>query len=671
LTDLIDSRPDCPLFEVIIHPELSPTVRNEARQFIDYLKGQDSGFGQDHTRLETLLEWALTDKPNKWLAAQGSLDQQAQLARFTIFQPNRNASTVLAYPSRALWELIEPRRDDGSSSSLRDRVLTFLDPENCLRLSPIFAGHFQRIIECFLRLSAELDQWFPAARLQSLVDFCLENIDILAYQQLITHLMSDFATRLEPVYGESGFGFLKLILRVAVQRTLEVHNIFLRKSPQDQAELAFALQRSRVAEFNAFQKVPTNHEPASWKHKRIPTAKWLISGTADPHDLSGKLTKHILGRIQHFMISTQVPEEMLEKTKLRVFLLLNSIVQMVNENPDILCVLQNERNNYELIELLLLCGVLADPVSMVSVQAFRLLKMVLYGLDVVDVVTIEGIWTTPEVARLVDLYAGDFEFGDPLTPQMIAAFRLFWNHRYDNLTFEGRVLEPMKFPLVNEKGDDVKDQTFEHIRSPAMTPLERFGSFLLDEPPLSDAFNFQIFSVLKFWNNFINGRRNSTRRGDWFEWQKAIIRDDLVVVDFLRTPVRLGDRVVQLIEKLEEVMPLIPTHPFFQWCPWHPHAPLNGFVFELAYFVTETELFLIHDDVFVPCDLIPRLSEKCITTNIMPINALQEDFLKRAKLQPSGSPSTAGKSRSPPLNLPPLSKPGVELDAQSPDTGSR
>jgi hypothetical protein len=189
---------------------------------------------------------------------------------------------------------------------------------------------------------------------------------------------------------------------------------------------------------------------------------------------------------------------MLEKTRLRAFFLLETIVQMVNENPDIVRVLQDEKDRYELIELLLLCGVLVDPVSMVSVQTFRLLKMVLYGLDVRDIVTIAGNWKTPEVARLVDLYTGDFEFGDPLMPQMIAAFRLFWDHQYENLTFEGRVLEPLRFPLVDENGDDVEDQSFEHIRSLAMAPLEKFGPLLLDEPPLGDAFNFQISNTLKF-----------------------------------------------------------------------------------------------------------------------------------------------------------------------------
>jgi hypothetical protein len=295
------------------------------------------------------------------------------------------------------------------------------------------------------------------------------------------------------------------------------------------------------------------------------------------------LTERIRARIEHFEISAQDQrEEMLEKTKLRAYLLLNSIGRMVNESPDIVSFLQDEKDGYELTELLLLCGVLADPVSMISVQAFRLLKMVLYGLEVIDEVTIPGIWQNREVADLVDLYAGDFKFCEPLTPQMIAAFRLFWNHRYEDLTFEGRVLEPLTIPLVDEHGDDTEELPFEHNRFPAMTPLEKFGLLLLHEPPLSDAFNFQVFSALKFWKNWVNGRRQTKGPGNWFEWQKEIIRDALVIVDFLRTPVRLGDKIVPLTEKLEEAIPLMPTDMFFIRLRPVPRVPLNGFVFCLG-----------------------------------------------------------------------------------------
>jgi hypothetical protein len=73
--------------------------------------------------------------------------------------------------------------------------MTFLDSDNRFCLSPFFAGHFQRIIECFLRASTRLDEWLPSDRLQQIVNFCLEHIDILAHQQLMTN----FPATLEPV----------------------------------------------------------------------------------------------------------------------------------------------------------------------------------------------------------------------------------------------------------------------------------------------------------------------------------------------------------------------------------------------------------------------------------------------------------------------------------------
>jgi hypothetical protein len=278
LTDMITAQPDCPVFEVIIHLDLALAVLNEAQIFMEYLKGQDPEFEPGHTRLHTLFDWALSGEPNKRLAMRGRPEHQAQLVRFALYQPNRNASTVLAYPSRSLWALVEQQLKDRSQTSLCDLLMAFLDRGNPLRLSPIFTGHFQRIFDCFLRASKRVDEWLPRARLEQLVGFCFESIDVLPYQQFITHLMTDFATTLECVHGQ--FGFLRLILRRAVRRTLEVHNIILQKSARDQVDMAMSLQRSRIADFKRFQRVPTDFEPGNWKGKRIPTARWLIGDTA-------------------------------------------------------------------------------------------------------------------------------------------------------------------------------------------------------------------------------------------------------------------------------------------------------------------------------------------------------------------------------------------------------
>jgi hypothetical protein len=55
---------------------------------------------------------------------------------------------------------------------------------------------------------------------------------------------------------------------------------------------------------------------------------------------------------------------------------------------------------------------------------------------------------------------------------MIAALSGFWNHRYEDMTFEGRVLERLTTLLVDEKGGDSEEAPIGHNRSLAMTPLE-------------------------------------------------------------------------------------------------------------------------------------------------------------------------------------------------------
>jgi hypothetical protein len=113
----------------------------------------------------------------------GTREQRRELADFRLFQVSRNASTVLACPFRTIWNLI-------------DRPLLHFSEEP-LSLDPIFAGHFQRIIEGFFRAIDGTQDWFTVGDLDKLITFCLDHIDILTDHQILYRFVTDFAHILE------------------------------------------------------------------------------------------------------------------------------------------------------------------------------------------------------------------------------------------------------------------------------------------------------------------------------------------------------------------------------------------------------------------------------------------------------------------------------------------
>jgi hypothetical protein len=532
LTKRIVWDPHLPLFDCLIDPDLAATVRNEAPDFINYLKARDRD--SNMSRLHLMFEWALSDSPNADLQKRGTPAHRAMLAKFRFFQPNRNASTVLAYPSRSIWALVEETRLSGPQS-LHARLLLFLSEP--LSKNPIFAGHFQRIIQWFFRASNRASDWLTDTGCAKLIEFCLENVNILAYQELLTRIITDFSTASLAGPGER-IDFLRKILTAAARRTIEVYRTFWQGSAESLRCSMSSLVTSQRSQCLAVRQNPVQYLPLNWQGHEIPCAQWLVASGPAIQIPKCQLTPYVQRRITELHPTASAVQD-LPLTKLQAYLLLSCIFAMICESPYVLKDLQTrDGDKFPLLDLLLLCGVLADPTSMVSHQAFRLLKSAIYGITPEQMDPIPGVCEESLVAKLVDEYATSFTFTEPPTPQMIAAFPLFWNHNYKDLALAS--WEPKKFPLYTDEGKlDEGRPAFLWERPRGVTPLERFAGWLLDEPALSDAFNYQIMAALKFASQRAEKLRGQPS-ADWGTWFEKVMTADLVTFDFLRAPARLA-----------------------------------------------------------------------------------------------------------------------------------
>jgi hypothetical protein len=421
---------------------------------------------------------------------------------------------MLSYPSKLLFQVIENFPDcyDVFFSFVKTR-----EKEN-IRL---LAGNFQRIFDNLLRQSnSSNSECRFITRLQkefrATVEFCAENVDVLACQCLLTHLLTDFRSKIASS-DPSPAGIIDIILDEAVEQVSRIYCMFREaKSPA-----VFAEVREDQYPYCAGKFVDGTHRPQCI---RVPD--WLK--IRDPVCIGRDVnySKELEEAKRLFFPLKEGREMNLEMCQEKAYLLLNSIFMMTLEEVTVLRDLQDVGR----IEKLLKCGIGSDPFSMVSVQAFGLLESVIEGFD------------DRRVIERIDEYAKYMTFQLPpnLTPKMMAAFPIFWNHRYqlldDGHTYPDTTIH-LSFVKGKKDGKDlIGSEDVVIARKKGLTPLELYGRLLLDEPTYNDGFCWKIYKVLEnYVKSYADLRAITKGEDNTLENNLRLLEKELVLYEFLRT----------------------------------------------------------------------------------------------------------------------------------------
>jgi hypothetical protein len=387
LTNALKENPNMRLEDVLLHSELSSTLRNEADELMKYLGAADPD-NQGCPRIRTVVKWALALENNERLGREFN-------ERYRLFQVNRNASTLLAYASQRLCDDLLL-----TDNFFMDEILRF--PRLGLAENATFAGHWQRLIEMFLRRCPRKKLTERSEDLKHLFNFIITHADILAYQYLISRLITDFQDALAIVWPvDAVSNFIIEVLDEACRQVFFVRSR-IRESEEGRKDMGSRLVWSKLAgssgrggwlEWRSFGR------PMTWEHKIVPVPLYLMK----PSVLLDRQVPQPAGQIEHDTVmhlvqqlynrpSTQFevdwtmrvfrgpvqerappPDSKLGDAINRSYLLLNAIQTAYLEAQNILEFLQKE----EIVGRLLVCGVFCDPVSMVSSQAFRLVRLIL------------------------------------------------------------------------------------------------------------------------------------------------------------------------------------------------------------------------------------------------------------------------------------------------------
>jgi hypothetical protein len=168
------------------------------------------------------------------------------------------------------------------------------------------------------------------------------------------------------------------------------------------------------------------------------------------------------------------------------------------ENPDYAAALQGSALG---LELLVICGVYADALSIVAPTAFRVLESLIYGDELLGI----DPGGTANIWEMVEKYADDLRFEKNPTSQMVAALPLLWRHK-------SKKAKQGQYPVVKveyETADGPSGEFWVYERRHRHTPMKVYGRLLLDEPPMQSAPNLGMLKAWKAYDQERNGVRQA------------------------------------------------------------------------------------------------------------------------------------------------------------------
>jgi hypothetical protein len=332
------------------------------------------------------------------------------------------------------------------------------------------------------------------------------------------------------------------------------------------------------------------------------------------------------------------------------YFLLSAVAAITLEDPGTFANLRSA------LEPLLICGIYSDATSMVSNIAFRLLTMLIYGVEGEE--EVKPLFPDPEVGKIVDAYAQDFTFDDEVSPQMVSAFSVFWNHRYENLG-DGKDYPPVDVHLLAPPDSGMKAVPYRIERGKGMTPLEKYGRYLLDEPPMSDAFNSAIRHVLERWAKYADGLRRVGQdepadRQKNRAYQREVVEADRVFFEFFRTRITYGGVEGDMTLVLR-ALPLNPMDDYYQKGKLPESRPrpipklltpelrpcpaghkmvgvaLNGNPFWLADFWSDSTIFLLGQRISGFGTVSPKIEGVDFSKKVQKTKEMTVDFEAKSK----------------------------------------
>lgn len=571
LTDKIEKDTEFTLIDVLLHKDLPATVRGESDILYQRLLSNKAEW------FKQILNYALFDlkPPQKY----EDLNK--------INQINRNASNFLENCGKKFAGFFIKESKDERLIGLSDlqkllnsTIDEFIKPNNEINQNRMYAGHFQRFFENFLRWKAfgTADSSIKLV-LEKIVPFLIKNCKILAYQQLISRILCDFNGNID---ADTKYTIISQVLYYSYQAVK-----YIRSNEEIQLPI-----------INYTDVFNESEQPINTRKNPIPFIKYNYN-SKNRIPLNGQ-DKLEIDWSDHLKIETNFSD--VESTEFIVYLLIMSIRTSIFEQSDnINAFRDDEKTNYRLIQSLLYCGIVSDVKSLISLEAFRLLDIVFNGITSIELEKWKSHESDKLQMKFYDNYANAliYDSNEP-NLKMIQALPIFWNHRYKNSNYQMSEDELKPVDVSDYYGNEIKKT---RKREEGETAFEILQPCLLAEPPFS---SMLIHTYVKIFIDILDERKKLYENEEkTTEILDSMLDLDGIVIDFFRHHFKFADKKkeVKMCDLFQSIIPLSPFDQFFSKEALRIiRTPLNGFIYDffLRYYNTNDNsntLFEVNEDV--------------------------------------------------------------------------
>lgn len=556
LTTFIKNQ-DPTLEQVILHDELSVTLRNGAETLLKFLFSPEN--------FEKVIDYALFDKPT----------ETEEFGKLSIRQVNNNASHILSYPNDKVKDYISEKEEDGKPLLLQ-KLEDFIKDKKVSH-DPYYIGHFERIYENILRYDKVFTIFFNDDFVNELIPYLAENILILPCKELFQILLDDFIGKISDDLVKE---ILNTMLRYA---TFFSYVTYCSSSSKN------SLLESYKESIQYFKEM----KPKNSGLQTLPIPDFELDDDDDVKKDKKTAKKKGKKFFPAEFSSKNIDEFDFEESQMKSYSFLSSIrIAFINNDHNEL--LEDEN----IIEMLLYCAVFSDAESLSSAEAFRILENMYYGvIGENDFMNQPQFYIEPfesdRFYELIDEYAEFIPYNNKyLNKQQVNAFPIFWNHKYKNLID--------KEPLFINIDYHVLNMNNYYIYPEELTPFIAFRPLLLSDPPYSNQLTEKYIKVFEFLirkkEKLIGNEKKDMKEIDE-QTQDEIRQVIYIVYEFIQRKFNFytKDNYLNYYDALFQMVPSFP-HSMKEADNDPPKRPLlNGAICKVFEIIFNSSFFFIND----------------------------------------------------------------------------
>ncbi|OHS96360.1 hypothetical protein TRFO_10020 [Tritrichomonas foetus] len=488
LSNLIKKTPNITLEQVLEHPSLSQSIRNEDPELFNFLFPEDQ-MDLDHPQIpnfDRLIDYALTDinsHPNQYL----------------IYQLNRNAANFLSTSNKKLMTLCT--RDKTKRLFRRLRGFIYDSDERILN-NPMFVGHFSRIFPMWLvRYKDEFTEknsfYNDRFSIIHLIEHSIANMpNNKAYSQIITALIQDCFNYID---GEKVISYILCAMKTILPLPDDSDEGFLKIEEFPSVSQIYKNSNSQNYLSSSQNSLNYQFEPISVPNycqiNHVPDIEVDFSKLTDlSHDR--KLEK----KLQSYS----------DDDKYWIVYNLISILRNSCDNENICNIFRKVEKDQEIpLDFLLYIAVYGLYSLSVSSEAFKIIDLVLNDPNA----TIDQ-----ELMKKVDEYASLIKFdtlnSNNLPMMVVYSLPVFWNHKYENIQVNKDSQISISRARFNKLArEQLKDKVITNKNG--LTLLQLLTPLVLTDPPLSTELNCNYLRVLKKFDE-----RYKKLKNDFYDLEK-------------------------------------------------------------------------------------------------------------------------------------------------------